>query len=412
MVDLLSGRQDRRIAIVLFGTQFTAAISQSFIFAVLPVLGRRLGVSDLGIGLVASLPALAYVLAAPVLGSLVDRLGSLLLIRIGMIAGVASNLAFAVTISLATEGLLSAPTTLAFLLASRLVLNVAWGGMFPAAAAYAALSTTASRRIGGMALLASASGIGLIAGPIIPTLVSHLSSVAPFYTVAALTALSLVSTWLVKPMKVPLQDQKRHVSAVKMLTGETAPYFAVALLLLICMTMVQQLTAFQMQDTLHLSSAQSAAEAGRLLTLTAMAMLLGQWSIAFGGKGVGAHKLVAIGAGSGFFSMLSLGCGVAVASLAPFYVASALFGLAMGILLPTNAGSLSLSLPDVAQGQAAGFLGSAQGSGRIVGPLLATVLYAVTPSGAYWCGAAAFIVIAWLGIRSALQSKRVAASAQ
>lgn len=412
MVDLLPGRQDRRIAIVLFGTQFTAAISQSFIFAVLPVLGRRLGVSDLGIGLVASLPALAYVLAAPVLGSLVDRLGSLLLIRIGMIAGVASNLAFAVTISLATEGLLSAPTTLAFLLASRLVLNVAWGGMFPAAAAYAALSTTASRRIGGMALLASASGIGLIAGPIIPTLVSHLSSVAPFYTVAALTVLSLVSTWLVKPMKVPLQDQKRRVSAVKMLTGETAPYFAVALLLLICMTMVQQLTAFQMQDTLHLSSAQSAAEAGRLLTLTAMAMLLGQWSIAFGGKGVGAHKLVAIGAGSGFFSMLSLGCGVAVASLAPFYVASALFGLAMGILLPTNAGSLSLSLPDVAQGQAAGFLGSAQGSGRIVGPLLATVLYAVTPSGAYWCGAAAFIVIAWLGIRSALQSKRVAASAQ
>ena len=412
MANLLPSREDRRIAIVLFGTQFTAAISQSFIFAVLPVLGRQLGISDLGIGLVASLPALAYVLAAPVLGAFVDRVGSLLLIRIGMVAGVVSNLAFAATISLAAEGVLSASATLVILLASRLVLNVAWGGMFPAAAAYAALSTTASRRIGGMALLASASGIGLIAGPIIPTLVSHLSSVAPFYTVAALTALSLISTWLVKPAKAPLQDQKRRLSAVKMLTGENAPYFAIALLLLICMTMVQQLAAFQMQDTLHLSSAGSAAEAGRLLTLTAMTMLLGQWSIAFAGKSASVSKLLAIGAGSGFLSMLFFGCGVVVANVALFYFASALFGLAMGILLPTNAGSLSLSLPDASQGQAAGFLGSAQGSGRIVGPLLATALYAVTPAGAYWCGAAAFIAIAWLGIRIALRRERIAASTQ
>lgn len=403
MADLLPNRQDRRIAIVLFGTQFTAAISQSFIFAVLPVMGRQLGVSDFSIGLVASLPALAYVLSAPILGALVDRVGSLLLIRIGMIAGVASNLAFAVTISLAADGVFSASATLVILLASRLVLNIAWGGMFPAAAAYAALSTTASRRIGGMALLASASGIGLIAGPIIPTLVSNLSPVAPFYTVATLTALSLVSTWLVAPGTTPSQDQKPRVSAAKMLTGKTAPYFAVALLLLVCLTMIQQLTAFQMQDTLHLSSTDSAAEAGRLLTLMAMAMLLGQWSIAFGGKGVSAAKLVALGAGSGFLGMLSLGCGVATANLALFYVACALVGLAMGILLPTNAGSLSLSLPDTSQGQAAGFLGSAQGSGRIIGPLLATALFAVTPSTAYWCGAAAFIVIAWLGIRSALQ---------
>lgn len=370
------------------------------IFAVLPVLGREVGLSDLGVGLIASLPALAYVIAAPVLGRVVDRIGSLLLIRVGLLAGILSNLAFAWTIALAANGAFDATLTLALLLASRIGLNVAWGGMFPAASAYMALSTTASRRIGGMALLASASGIGQIAGPIVPSLVSDMSPVAPFYVVSAITALSLATTFSVRPAPVA-QGQKPAVGAAKMLTGATGPYFVVALLLMTCMTLVQQLVAFQMQDTRGLSAAASAAQAGQILTVTALCMLAGQWSIAAGLGGANTLPIVAAGAACGVTSMIALAWGVQAPSLAAFYISSALLGFALGILLPTNAGSLSLALPQTAQGQAAGILGSAQGSGRIAGPLLATALYTCTPAAPYWFGAAAFSVIAWLAWRSA-----------
>lgn len=397
--------QDRRIAMVLFGTLFSSAISQSFIFGVLPVLGRQVGLSDLGVGLIASLPALAYVIAAPVLGRVVDRIGSLLLIRVGLLAGILSNLAFAGTIALAVEGVFDATLTLALLLASRVGLNVAWGGMFPAASAYMALSTTASRRIGGMALLASASGIRQIAGPIVPSLVSGLSPVAPFYVVSAITALSLATTFSVRPapIMVPItaQGQKPALGTTKLLTGATGPFFVVALLLMTCMTLVQQLVAFQMQDTLGLSAAASAAQAGQILTVTALCMLAGQWSIAAGLTGTNTRPIVAAGAACGVASMIALVWGVQAPSLAAFYISAALLGLALGILLPTNAGSLSLALPQTNQGQAAGFFGSAQGSGRIAGPLLATALYACTPAAPYWFGAAAFIVVAWLAWRSA-----------
>jgi MFS family permease len=394
-------RYDRRIAMVLFGTLFSSAISQSFIFAVLPVLGREVGLSDLGVGLIASLPALAYVIAAPVLGRVVDRIGSLLLIRVGLLAGILSNLAFAWTIALAADGAFDATLTLALLLASRVGLNVAWGGMFPAASAYMALSTTASRRIGGMALLASASGIGQIAGPIVPSLVSQMSPVTPFYVVSAITALSLATTFSVRPAPITAPGLKPAVGTTKLLTGTTGPYFVVALLLMTCMTLVQQLVAFQMHDTLGFSAAASAAQAGQILTVTALCMLAGQWSIAAGLTGTNTRPTVAAGAVCGVASMIALVWGVQAASLAAFYISSALLGFALGILLPTNAGSLSLALPQSNQGQAAGFLGSAQGSGRIAGPLLATALYACTPAAPYWFGAAAFIAIAWLAWRSA-----------
>jgi MFS family permease len=394
-------RQDRRIAMVLFGTLFSSAISQSFIFAVLPVLGRQVGLSDLAVGLIASLPALAYVIAAPLLGSVVDRIGSLLLIRVGLLAGIVSNLAFAWTIDLAAEGAFDAAVTLALLLASRIGLNVAWGGMFPAASVYMALSTTASRRIGGMALLASASGIGQIAGPIVPSLVSQMNPVAPFYVVSAITALSLATTFIVRPAPMTPQARKPTVGTTKLLRGTTGPFFVVALLLMTCMTAVQQLVAFQMQDTLGLSASASAAQAGQILTVTALCMLAGQWSIAAGLTGTGTRPIIATGTACGVASMIVLVWGVQAPSLAAFYISSALLGFALGILLPTNAGSLSLALPQTAQGEAAGFLGSAQGSGRIAGPLLATALYSYAPAAPYWFGAAAFMTIAWLAWRSA-----------
>lgn len=390
--------RDKRIALVLFGTMFSSAISQSFMFAIMPVLGRNLGISDFAVGLVASLPALTYVIAAPILGALVDRIGSLLLIRVGLLAGILSNLAFAWTISLASDGYFDTGSTLVILLLSRVVLNIAWGGMFPAAHAYMALSTSASQRIGGMALLAGASGIGAIVGPVIPAAVSGWGPIAPFYVVSILSGLSLLTTLLVTAEKPPLRSEPEQRGVRDLLNKTTAPFFITAFLLMLSLTTVQQLVGFQMQDTFNFESAESAVRTGQLLATAAIAMLAAQWAMAAGAGRDRAKSVLATGTALGCISMFLIITGIHTVSLTAFFCSFALFGACMGMLLPTNAGGLSLVLPQTAQGQAAGFLGSAQGSGRIAGPLSGTMFYSWSASAPYWLGAAAFVLIAYLGI--------------
>jgi MFS family permease len=391
-------KSDKRIAVVLFGTMFSSAISQSFMFAIMPVLGRQLGISDFGIGLVASLPALTYVLAAPILGGLVDRIGCMLLIRVGLLAGIVSNVAFAVTLDFAANGAIGPRTTLVVLVVSRIVLNVAWGGMFPAATAYMALSTSASRRVGGMALLAGASGIGAVVGPIIPSLMTAFSPVAPFYVVSGISGVSLLTTLLVDVQPPSAAASKKKAGPFSILSGSTLPFFVTAFLLLTSLTSVHQLIAFQLQDAFGLSPVESTYRSGQLLTIVATSVLAAQWTIASGIKRPSAATVLTSGSIFGAASMMLVIFGVNATSLPAFYASSVLLGVAIGLLLPTNAAALSLSLPQTDQGRAAGFLGAAQGSGRIVGPLLGTTLYAWSPAAPYWFGLAAFALIACFSV--------------
>jgi MFS transporter, DHA1 family, tetracycline resistance protein len=60
---------------VLFFTLFAMAVSLSFVFAVLPPIGRGLGLSELQLGMVVAPAALVFVLANGIWGVLSERLG-------------------------------------------------------------------------------------------------------------------------------------------------------------------------------------------------------------------------------------------------------------------------------------------------------------------------------------------------
>jgi MFS family permease len=183
----------------------------------------------------------------------------------------------------------------------------------------------------------------------------------------------------------------------------------IALLLMTSLTAVQQLMAFQTQDTFRLSPAESADRAGQLLAVSAATMLIAQWTIASSVRWISTAAILAMGAMLGCVSMLLIVYGVVMASLTAFYISSALFGVAVGLLLPTNAAALSLAQPENAQGQVAGLLAAAQGSGGILGPLLSTTLYGWSSSSPYWLAAAAFAAILYLGVaQSALRLERTA----
>jgi MFS family permease len=188
---------DKRVGVALFATMFSTCIGQSFLFAIMPIVGRQIGVADIGVGLIASLPTFTYVVAAPILGGLVDKVGAVLLIRIGLAAGIVSNIVFALAVMLGVDGQIGPQFAFFIFLTSRVLLSIGYAGMFPAAQVLVASNTPASQRRGGMAFLAGASGLGYVAGPIVPSLLSSWAPTTPFYVVSMLIGFSLLTTLLI-----------------------------------------------------------------------------------------------------------------------------------------------------------------------------------------------------------------------
>src|SRR5262249_60632063 len=65
----------RRSIAALCVALFAMAVSLSFVFAILPPIGRSLGLSELQLGLVVAPAALVFVLANWTWGLVVDRIG-------------------------------------------------------------------------------------------------------------------------------------------------------------------------------------------------------------------------------------------------------------------------------------------------------------------------------------------------
>uniref|UniRef100_UPI0013D50486 MFS transporter n=1 Tax=Klebsiella pneumoniae TaxID=573 RepID=UPI0013D50486 len=79
---------------------------------------------------------------------------------------------------------------------ARILLNVSWGGMFPAAFAYMADAVPVARRSTGAALLGAAFGLGSIVGPSVAWALTPLGATAPFIGIAGLSLLSLMAVIL------------------------------------------------------------------------------------------------------------------------------------------------------------------------------------------------------------------------
>ncbi|WP_164107570.1 MFS transporter, partial [Serratia marcescens] len=89
-----------------------------------------------------------------------ERRGRVPFVVLGLVAAIATNLIFALTLWAGLAGGLAAATVYGLLLGSRILLNVSWGGMFPAAFAYMADAVPVARRSTGAALLGAAFGLG------------------------------------------------------------------------------------------------------------------------------------------------------------------------------------------------------------------------------------------------------------
>ena len=382
-------RHQRTSLIVVFAIVFVDLVGFGIVIPVLPLYAERFGASPLTVGLLLSVYSAMQFIFAPILGKLSDRLGRRPILLVSIIG---TSLGFL---------LMGLANTLGMLFAARIIDGIT-GGNISTALAYIADITPPEHRSKRMGLVGAAFGLGLIFGPAIGGLLSHVSLGAPFLFAAALAAGNALAVYLVLPESLSAtrrQEAHTHASLGEVLReskGTSLPlvlttyFFATAAFSLLTATyplFTEHRFGLGATQNGYIFACQG------IIGAVIQGGLLG-WLVRYSGD-----KVLAI-AGT---AILSVSLFVLPTSPTLMLLLLATAGVAVGhglVAAPLN-GMASNSVGSSAQGRVMGLMQSAGSLARIVGPVVGgwllnhDAMYAAESFGRtpYWL-AGIFMVVA------------------
>ncbi len=356
----------------IFITLFTAGVGNSFVFAILPPLGREIGLKEIQIGSIIAASATLFMLTAPVWGRKSETWGRKPVILFAMSAYCITTLMFATVVHLSLNATLSAMTAFGLLMFFRCAFTAGISGMFPSSQAYMADITTPAERTSGMALVGMSTGLGMIAGPGLAAVFAEFGMVIPFYVAAGLSVFAGVCVWAFI-VEIPREKPHHDAPHESMFTRELLPFFFVSTMLMTMLSCMQQATGFYLQDTFDLSMAETTRKVGIALMASALSSVSSQ--LVFVQRLKWLPKTL-MRTGSPLIVLGVIGF-VSTETFAVMVASMGCFGLGFGMMMPGNISSLSMAVAGHQQGRAAGINTSAQGLGFIMGPLLGSGLYQI-----------------------------------
>ncbi|HLW69347.1 MAG TPA: MFS transporter [Candidatus Binataceae bacterium] len=369
---------------VLFATVFVDLLGFGIVIPFLPMYAARMGIGAFKIGMILSIYSLMQFLAAPILGRISDRVGRRPIIMLGLLGSSVSYLIYGFA------------NSFVWLLLSRGV-HGACAATVSTAQAYVADTTTETERTHGMGMIGAAFGLGFVLGPAIGGLLGHSSLRVPAFVAAAITFANLIfaatslpeshrSTgaepfhWshLAQPLMILPRQLARH---------RLARFFLIAFLATFAMAIFE--TTFALIAPLlygyHAAGVGGLFAFAGVVQAVTQGYLLGKLV-----KLVGEKRLIRVG-------LLLFAIGMAplasFRSSAMLLVLLALLALGYGFANPAIASLISKRSGRHLQGEVLGVNQSALALARIVGPIVAGILYDTSgPLSAYIGGALAAII--------------------
>ncbi len=362
---------------LLFVTLFNSILGLSVLFPILGPLSRELGLSEVQVGLFSTGYALMQFLLSTYWGRQSETLGRKPILLLGIGGFAASFYLFAFVAWLGYQGVLSGVGLFALLLASRLLGGAFSSATLPTAQAYLADITPREARTQSFALLGAAFGLGIIFGPAIGAGLAHFGLLTPVLFSASLAVLNgLFVAWVLPESRRAGPSETPPRLAWN--DPRILPLLGVGLAVSLASVAMEQTVAFLYQDRLELSPAQTAQAVGLALVVFGVVGVLvqGVWV-----RSVRWPPRVLLGLGLLLLLLGYLGLALAQSFLA---LTASLVLLGLGSLAsPGLTAAFSLAVSDDEQGAVAGLSSAAQALGRMLGPVVGTSLYSLSPAYPY-----------------------------
>ncbi|OPY28667.1 MAG: multidrug resistance protein MdtH [Methanocella sp. PtaU1.Bin125] len=368
--------------------QLAVLMLSMFIFTLgfgimIPVMGfftKNMGATALDLGLLMASMSLMQFLFAPVGGRISDRVGR----KPVMLAGL-----FGFAVSFAIVGV---STQLWMLFVALVLGGILSAGIWPASLAYIADISSHEERGKFMGYAGAASGLGIIAGPAISSILANWGLTLPFFASSALALFTTLATLVLLPETLNRESRsggiERRISFLATLKTPLGMFFFLMLLVSFAIACVDTTYVFFISDRFGMSELPSAMPVlGGTMTLTGPNVL----SILFTAMG-----FIAVASQLGVGVMIQkygeektiiaglalLGAGMAAvvlaADLASLLVVTCLTGLGGNLLNPAINTYVSKRSPRGQQGAMMGFLGSFNSIGRVLGPSVGGFAYTIS----------------------------------
>lgn len=375
---------------------FSIGMGQTLVFAILPSLGRHVGLMEVQVGGIISASSIVFSLASAVWGHQSERWGRKPVMLIGLSGYTLGTLLFASTFWVGTQGWLAGWPLFVCLVLARMLQSTVMAATAPAATACMADISPITQRTSAMSKLAAAQSVGTILGPATGAGLAMLSLLLPLYAAASVTFIMALLVWKFLPESHPalhapnetLTIREQLIKAVKgYFDTRYMSFLFIGVSMFTAFAIVQQTLGFYFQDKLALDLTHTAKIVGMAMAISACASLFAQ-TVIVQRFALNPLTLMRIGIPTMIFGFLLL----AVGEQTPVLVGCLAFvGFGMGLTLPGFTAAATLSVGADEQGAVAGVIAAAPALGFILGPLLGTSLYHLSHTLPYWFATGIFI---------------------
>ncbi len=359
---------------VLMPALIAFSMGQTVLFALAGPVARDIGLSEFQVGMVVASAALVFVVASPIWGRISDRIGRKKVIVFGLTSYGIVSILFALALRSGLDGITTTTVTFILMLVLRMTYAALGAGIQPASTAFMADMSSEKDRSAAVALIGASFGIGTILGPAAAAGLIGFGILAPLYIIAVygLIMAGVSALLLEEPGHKASQEGPGQSFAIRTIF----PLLTVSFCLFTVFAVIQQTTAFYVQDFLGSDAMTAARMTGFCFMSLAIAALAVQGGLIQILKPRPEVLLL-----TGFPLFLA---GLTVYGLAGAFwhilVAMGVMGAGFGLISPGITAAVSLRVGEQNQGRAAGLVQSAASVGFIVGPLLGTGLYQITPA--------------------------------
>jgi len=359
------------------------------VLPLLPFWAEQAGANAFNIGLLLTIYALAQFLFTPVLGSLSDRYGRRPIIVISLIIE---------AISLAMTALAS---NLPLLYVARFIGGLGASNIGTAQAVVADV-TSQERRARGMGLVGAAIGAGFVIGPALGGLLAPLGITIPFWIAMglALSNALLVTFFLPETRALPTEPSHfaMHTGPGLLIAGWRTAHRYPAILRLVVINLLYMLAFTAMEAVFALFGQHyfgwGAAQIGYVFTYVGIIIVIMQGGLVGQlARRLGEQRLLLCG-------LVLLGAGLFILSFSTFaatvLLALGILSIGDGAVTPMISTLLSFISPENAQGETLGLAQGVGSLGRVVGPLVAGMLYTLTKPGTPFLVGGMLSIVAFL----------------